>query len=331
MANKFDKFMEENRERLIAETLETSKIREETNRFDRLLEPSQHKVATYIPINELYSAPVEWNFFSALNDDKFYTMCTSIKSEGLLSPITIWEVDRELIRKLDDKKDYYEFIGDKYMILAGHNRAKAYKYLYEKTGDEKYKSIPAFILDNIDEAKAEFLVVASNFGQRDSSRKEKKLAVNRICKLICKEKDVDVKKIAADIGTSKSTIYNELTILNSCIKEIVNDYEQDKITTSDAIFFAKLPKESQLIIFNERYGDKKDKLLFKHIKKSVDNNKTRSSNKVAISPASISSYIQEFKSNEESHKSIEITFNIPPAQANAFRQMCKKWISKYVG
>ena len=73
-----------------------------------------------VDIDKLENAPKDWNFYRKLPDDKFLELVESIQNKGLLHPIVVWEKE------------------DNYMILSGHNRARAYQKLYEITNDEKY-------------------------------------------------------------------------------------------------------------------------------------------------------------------------------------------------
>ena len=61
------------------------------------------------------------------------------------------------------------------MILAGHNRVRAYSMLYEQTGNEKYKKIFACIKkkNEISEDEARAIIIDTNFVQRQLSTIEK--------------------------------------------------------------------------------------------------------------------------------------------------------------
>jgi ParB family chromosome partitioning protein len=57
--------------------------------------------------------------------DTFQILKKSIESEGLMSPILV----------LSHK--------DKYIVLSGHRRVKAFKELYASTRDDQYLEIPS--------------------------------------------------------------------------------------------------------------------------------------------------------------------------------------------
>lgn len=61
------------------------------------------------------------------------------------------------------------------MILAGHNRAKAFKYLFEMDNGQKYRKIPALIKkkDEITEEDAWEIIIDTNWVQRSLSAVEK--------------------------------------------------------------------------------------------------------------------------------------------------------------
>lgn len=114
--------------------------------------------ASLINIEDLYEAPDQWNFYSPLDDDKMSELIESIVANGLLVPIIIWNNEPE-----------------KYMVLAGHNRVRAYKLLYKITGDEKYKKISSIIKskEEITEQEARQIIIDTNWVQRELSTIEK--------------------------------------------------------------------------------------------------------------------------------------------------------------
>ncbi|MGL5328185.1 MAG: ParB/RepB/Spo0J family partition protein, partial [Peptostreptococcaceae bacterium] len=145
--------------------------------IDALDNLPQTKTAILISVNDLYSSPKKWNFYDPLDDNKKLELMESIQENGILSPIIVWNVDFDIVENeyAEDEDDVYLLAGNKYLILAGHNRVDAFNKLYKATGDSKYLKIPAFIFDD-EELKldnARDIVVDSNYVQRSLSTKEK--------------------------------------------------------------------------------------------------------------------------------------------------------------
>lgn len=112
----------------------------------------------YVSLSSLSPAPDEWNFYKPLSDQKMTELIDSILSKGLLHPIVVWQKDEV-----------------SYMILAGHNRVKAYQYIYGSSKDAAYEKIPALIKekDSITEDEAREIIVDTNWVQRSLSPLEK--------------------------------------------------------------------------------------------------------------------------------------------------------------
>ena len=80
-----------------------------------------------VPICDIYSAPSKWNEWNRLPEDKILQLCQSIVEIGQQAPCILWKMDKAKVLSLYDsgEQDAYQFVGDKYMILSGHNRALA--------------------------------------------------------------------------------------------------------------------------------------------------------------------------------------------------------------
>ena len=85
-----------------------------------------------VPLDKLSPAPADWNFYAPLPDDKLLELIESIRANDLLHPIVVWKQPDGAL-----------------MILSGHNRVRAYTALLEKTGEDKYRRIPATVLTDI--------------------------------------------------------------------------------------------------------------------------------------------------------------------------------------
>ena len=101
-----------------------------------------------VPLDKLSPAPADWNFYAPLPDDKLLELIESIRANDLLHPIVVWKQPDGAL-----------------MILSGHNRVRAYTALLEKTGEDKYRRIPATVLTDITADEAERLADEGQFGK----------------------------------------------------------------------------------------------------------------------------------------------------------------------
>ena len=115
-----------------------------------------------IALDELHDAPQDWNFFRPLPDGKMMELIESIRENGLLVPLIVWERTRGA-----------------YMILSGHNRRRALEMLHRDTGDEKYAraSCVVYQREAISEEDARSVLIDCNWVQRTLTPSEKARAV----------------------------------------------------------------------------------------------------------------------------------------------------------
>jgi ParB family chromosome partitioning protein len=114
-----------------------------------------------IALDELRDAPPDWNFFKPLPDGKFYELLASIEEKGLLVPLIVW------VRQ------------EGYMLLSGHNRLRALKLLYNRTGDEafRYAACVVYRERDLTEDEARSILVDCHWVQRTLSTAEKARAI----------------------------------------------------------------------------------------------------------------------------------------------------------
>lgn len=211
----------------------------------------------YIPVDQLKSAPAKWNFYKPLDEAKMNELVQSIKVNGLLQPIVVWEQD-----------------DSQYMILAGHNRAKAYEYLKEITEEDDYDKIPALIKkkDQIDEIEAREIIIDTNWVQRTLSAIEKsKSIVQKYTVLKRKAKNTYADhgsgrirdEIAAEYEISGRLVddYRRLNNLNGAFKALL---EKNKISFTAAAKVSSLDDELQNFIL-KNYSDKLHRKYIKNI------------------------------------------------------------------
>ena len=217
------------------------------------------KTAIMIKLSELYSAPSKWNFYDKLDDNKLSELMDSIEENGLLEPVIVWDVDFETIEdEYGDEIDKYDFEGNKYCLLSGHNRTFAYKKLYEVTNDDKYLTIPAFIFknDEIDIIQAKEIVIDANYVQRVLNMKEMEMSI------MYKYDEIESNKERK--GRTRDIVANELGIssakveqyrkLHSIIQPLKDMVYEDKIALTSILKIADKSTEVQKFIHTE-YGD----------------------------------------------------------------------------
>ncbi|MEA5136588.1 MAG: ParB/RepB/Spo0J family partition protein [Candidatus Fimivivens sp.] len=110
-------------------------------------------------------------------------LASSIKENGLISPI--------LVRK----------IGDRFQLIAGERRLKAFKMLGET-------SIPA-LLEEADDRRSAALAIIENMQRQDLTFFEEAQAIA----LLIKTQDITQQQAADRLGLSQSAIANKLRLL----------------------------------------------------------------------------------------------------------------------
>ena len=187
-----------------------------------------------IPTKSLVAAPIEWNYFSALSEEKKALMAESIFHNGLLQPI--------IVRSLDPA-------GNQYEILAGHHRAEAYSVLYTITGDPKYLEIEArvFPYQALTDAQAREIVEDTNFVQRgDLSARDKAACVYNKAKSLKErgEKGDVMTKVAEHFGINRSTAFSWKKLVD-LIPDFADYFAKGNINIITASKIAGFPKQVQ--------------------------------------------------------------------------------------
>lgn len=122
-----------------------------TNNIDEVVGQAYDKD---IETSLLIKAKPEWDLFPAASRDTVYRMAASIDQYGLLHRITVWEQS-----------------DGRYMILGGHTRFEAFKWLADNTHKPEYDKIPARVYraDQLTEDDAHRIFLVSNTDQRSLS------------------------------------------------------------------------------------------------------------------------------------------------------------------
>ena len=270
-----------------------------------------------LKISSLYSAPYnnEWNDFKKLNADKSYELNQSIIDGGLLTPIIVWKIDKSTIEELyENNEDPYGFIGDEYMILAGHSRTYAFVELYNATKDIKYTKIDAIVKENISYDEAKYIIKVTNFVNRELSPAEKRRNVSFMHRTLLKNKTKGMniaKKIAEDSGSALRTVAYQIAISEKLIPEFITMYDDGVITQGSAIKLTNLTNSMQEWFYGE-YKDKITDNVIKGLKPSYTKKEQ----------------LESLFNLKEYGESVSINIEIPKDLEKKFRTMASKWISK---
>ncbi len=250
-------------------------------------------------LDKLKEAPSDWNFYVPLNDYKMGELIESIVDNGLLNPIIVWEKE------------------DGYMILAGHNRARAYKMLYEQTHDEKYSKIYAYIKkkNEINEDDARSIIIDTNFVQRQLSTAEKtKSIVIKYNQLGRKRRNSGGQTTAAIIAEQynlkERQIYNYYK-LNNLINEFMFRIDSGSLSIKSGLKLASFENHIQKYLY-ENFNDILDNKKIKELKVTKD----------------IEALSNELKT--KSNEFINVTIKIPLNLEEKFKNHIDKWIKENI-
>lgn len=274
------------------------------------------KQSVLIDIARLYASPKKWNFYEPLDDNKKLELMESIQDNGVLSPIIVWKVDYELLENeyADDEIDVYDFQGNEYLILAGHNRADAINKLRVATEDEKYLKIPAFVFDRdeLDLSSAREIVVDTNYIQRVLNTKEMEMSI--LYKYDEIEKDKTRKGrtrdlVAAELGISPAKVeqYRKLSKLIQPIKEMMYD---DKLALNSVLKIVDKSEDIQQWIY-DTYKD-------------VLSNKLLNKVKPYMKRLEIEKLFE--KELEPKIKKVKVAIEIPEELVDEFKEMAYQWV-----
>ncbi len=186
-----------------------------------------------IPIGLLISTPAAWNKFTPPSNDMKIQMADSIVNTGLQQPIVVRELD--------------EAAGN-YQILAGNTRTEIYRILFEKTGDDRFASIPAIVYayGAIDDDTARQIVIDTNYAQRgELPKRDKMFAIHEKLAFLRRRREKDsLSRVAKMIDRNRTTVYYWDSIYN-LIPELFELFERDAINMAMAAKLGTYMKETQ--------------------------------------------------------------------------------------
>lgn len=283
------------------------KLKESTSeKIAERLEKDNKKTVYRININNLVGAPEDWNYFSPLSDDKMIELVDSIKSIGLQSPVVVWELPQE---SGEDQK---------YLILSGHNRTRAYKEIYEKENNEDYLFIPCIIYlhHELSEQDAKDIIIDSNYVNRVLTAREKTLSVKHKYLLYKSQKEkYAMDKVAKDLNLKLRTIKYYLAVnqLEDEIKELVFT---DILAMRDAAKLAKLPSETQRWLI-ENHKEKITSELCRNVKTSMS---------IGEMENLLSSKSDDKEHDGEEGSYVTLTFRVQASMEEELKKLVEEWI-----
>ena len=208
---------------------------------NHLMNASSGLDSVLVDLNDLYSAPDEWNFYDRLPAGKMQELLESIVSIGLQEPVIVWKRDN----------------SGKYMILSGHNRVHAYKILRDNQDAEKYSKIHAVIKESdLSEEEAKEIIVDTNWVQRQLTTIQKARSINFKYRKL--KKDSLERKLKFDINSIIADEYNitsrqliSYKCLGNLTEKVQNAVDNDKLSIKAGVAISKLiPEDQDYIIDN---------------------------------------------------------------------------------
>lgn len=199
-----------------------------------------------IPLFRIAHTRKEWRKnFSKIGDQEKIMLLESIKQNGLLHPIIVWEMDKE------------DVDGHTFEILAGNNRFDMYQYLHKSDENNEYATIPALCYrhNEIDENQALEIFVDTNYVQRKLKKTEIAYSLKTKLKILKERKTPNALSKAAEelnIARTWAYTYSKCTELIDEFKRLL---DEDKITLKIASKLGNWSANTQKQIYNLFGGD----------------------------------------------------------------------------
>lgn len=251
-----------------------------------------------VSLEQLEEAPVEWNFYGVLPSYKMTELIESIEEIGLQNAPVVWEQD-----------------NNKYMILSGHNRVRAYIMLRD-SGEKEYDKIPVSIRkkDELTPEQAEQIIIDTNWVQRQLTPMQKSMSIIKKYKAVKEEnkgKRVNVNEIIAkeyDITKRQITDYKSLMNLIPKIQQLVED---SKISIKAGVRISRYSNDIQneiaenypARVINKKYNLLKEDMTLEEIDKVFDmeGEEKLTTIKITLPKDNKAKFIKELKALKEKY------------------------------
>lgn len=192
---------------------------------------------THVELAKLHDAPKEWNFFKPLGEEKFLELCDSILQNGLIHPVIAFENEHQQL-----------------VLISGHNRKNAYRWLAEKTGDQGYNRIACVIKRGIGEDEARALLVDANWVQRSLTPSERAKAIlYKYTNMGRKNRDAESKGkrtydiVAEHFGLKATQVY-QYTRLATLPEQWLRQVDEGSLSIKAAVYLSGLEDEDKIEI-----------------------------------------------------------------------------------
>lgn len=279
-----------------------------------------------IPMEELYSAPAKWNEWNRLPEEKLIQLCQSIVEIGQQAPCIVWKIDKAKVLSLYDsgEPDAYGFVGEKYMILSGHNRAFCRRLIggtVEHSDDEEYKVCPCIVYEEpiseefIDKAKQ--IIDDTNYLSRDKSAKETMRAIVRKYQQFENGRRRQSQNVAEEIAKTMNMTRQQVLKYSKVNKDLLPVLQQhlfdEKISFNTAMALSAYSPAVQEYL-NENH-------------KNIFNNKRDMKNflKNTTPDMTVTEIQEELQPREKQVSYEKITVSVPADKIDEFNAMFSEW------
>lgn len=185
--------------------------------LDSLLGAPKVQIVRDVSMAELKE--IENQPFNPYSDEALDVLVEDIKENGLLSPLVVAPIDGG------------------YEILAGRNRYRACKEL-------GMLKVPCIVRNNLNQAKRNLILVASNLKQRQQLLPSEKAKAYKMQQDACKELNIAFKP---ELIESTANVYKYLR-LNNLTDELLKKLDDNEITFTIAYEISRLSHNAQSAI-----------------------------------------------------------------------------------
>lgn len=205
----------------------------------------------------------------------------------------------------------------RFVLISGEKRTRAFKFLFDKTNDSKWKLIPCKIKDdlgnNVDE---EIALIKANRDVRERSESVKAKEVERLEALYEGKKAAGEKvgtirkRIAKDLGMSETQVQRYKSI-NSLIPEFKELLDSGEVNLSAVEYFTSFEPDVQKAIFHsvtkldQKLNRDDAKAIRDEVKSTIAEGQEEIKNKESITPQDPQLMSKIDKKNEKSKKIVE--------------------------
>lgn len=145
--------------------------------------------------------------------------------------------------------------GDKYVILSGHRRWRAFGKILETDPQFNNRKIPAIVLpSDITDKQAREMNIRLNLDSEDLTPREKRESILELIS-IYEDDNGRLSQEAAELVAKKLhktavTIYNYRKVQKNLCPELASLLNDGSISDTDALNYCKLKESNQLLVFN---------------------------------------------------------------------------------